>query len=163
MSAEPTRDPGTELIASIKELMDAEVDPAADFLWDSVATISRLDGIEERRPRTQEEWQEVRRHALTLIEATNLLVMSGRRVSHTYVAAAGDDELDSNQAQAKIDADHAAFVGFAQGLRAATAEALRAIDKNDAEALFETGSVIDAACENCHTVFWYPKRSAAGP
>src|SRR3954470_23158627 len=72
------------LTASIRELMDSEVDPAADFIWASVASISTRAGLEERQPRTDEEWLEVRRHAITLIEASNLLVMKGRRVSHTY-------------------------------------------------------------------------------
>src|SRR4051812_8144475 len=71
------------LTASIRELMDSEIDPAADFIWGSVASISTRAGLEERQPRTDEEWLEVRRHAITLIEASNLLVMKGRRVSHT--------------------------------------------------------------------------------
>jgi hypothetical protein len=162
-AAAPSDKPNFDLTASIKELMDSEVDPAADFLWDSVATISRLDGIEERRPHTDEAWQEVRRRALTLIEATNLLVMDGRRVSHNYIAAAGEDELDTNQAQAKIEGNRAAFNGFAAGLRAAGRQALHAIDAQDPEALFDTGSIIDAACESCHSVFWYPKRGDSAP
>jgi hypothetical protein len=73
--------PPLVLKASIRELMDAEVDPAADYLWASVASISTKAGLEERQPRTEEAWHEVRRHAVTLVEATNLLIMKGRRVS----------------------------------------------------------------------------------
>jgi hypothetical protein len=56
--------------ATIKDLMDSTVDPSADALWGSVAVVYSMSGEQERRPRTPEEWQAVRRHAITLIEAT---------------------------------------------------------------------------------------------
>src|SRR5262245_17105453 len=55
--------------ATIKDIMDSVVDPSADYLWDSVATIVTRKGTEERRPRTDMEWKEVRRRAIALIEA----------------------------------------------------------------------------------------------
>ena len=67
--------------ATIKDIMDSVVDPSADYLWESVATIVTKKGTEERRPRTDMEWQEVRRRAIALIEATNLLIMDGRQVA----------------------------------------------------------------------------------
>ena len=39
-------------VASVLDLMLGQIDPAADFLWESVATISTEKGIEERQPRT---------------------------------------------------------------------------------------------------------------
>src|SRR4029450_13894418 len=66
--------------ATIKDIMDSVVDPSADYRWDSVATIVTKKGTEERRPRTDMEWQEVRRRAIALLEATNLLLMAGRHV-----------------------------------------------------------------------------------
>lgn len=147
------------LTATVQELMDAELDPAADFLWDSVATISRVGGVEERQPRTDEEWQEVRRHALQLLEATNLLVMSGRQVSRTFLPGSVDGgDLDSQQIQAKIDAQRPAFNAFAHGVHDAGSQMLRAIDAHDATSLFDLGSVLDQACENCHTTFWFPNQ-----
>ena len=56
---------------TIKQLMNATVDPAADGLWESVATVSDEKGVVKREPRTAEEWDAVRRHAVTLIEAMN--------------------------------------------------------------------------------------------
>src|SRR5499427_7925639 len=47
--------------ATIKDIMDSVVDPSADFIWDSVSTIVTRKGTEERRPRTDMEWKEVRR------------------------------------------------------------------------------------------------------
>jgi len=144
------------LTASIRELMDSEVDPAADFIWASVASISTRAGLEERQPHTDEEWLEVRRHAITLIEATNLLVMKGRRVSAKYEPASGAGELDTDQVQRKIDANRLAFVALAQRLQDTGLQTLAAIDAKDPVALFDLGGTIDDACESCHVTFWYP-------
>src|SRR5215467_8126508 len=73
--------PDFRLTGTIKDLMDGVVDPSADYLWDSVSTIVTRKGIEERRPRTDEDWKNVRRHAIALIEAPNLLMMEGRKVA----------------------------------------------------------------------------------
>jgi Cytochrome C' len=150
--------PPFHLLASIRELMDSEVDPAADFLWGSVASISTRAGLEERQPRTDDEWLEVRRHAVTLSEAPNLLIMKGRRVSATYVPSAGAGELDSNDVQKKIDENPQAFVALAQNLQDAAVKTLAAVDAKDPVALFELGGTIDEACEACHVTFWYPNQ-----
>ena len=136
--------------------MDSEVDPAADFVWASVASITTRAGLEERQPHSDEEWLEVRRHAMTLIEATNLLVMPGRRVSHTYVPSGGAGELDTNQAQQKIDANRDTFSALAGALRETGLQTLAAIDAKNPEQVFELGGAIDEACEACHVTFWYP-------
>src|SRR6516162_11297772 len=67
--------------ASIRELMDAQVDPAADAIWDSVVITITAAGEDDRQPRTEAEWQAVRRSAIILIEATNLLMMDHRRIA----------------------------------------------------------------------------------
>jgi len=152
----PDVDTPFRLTASIRELMDSEIDPAADFIWASVASISTVAGLEERQPRTDEEWLEVRRRAITLIEATNLLVMKGRRVSAKYEAASGARELDTDQVQQKIDSNRAAFVALAQRLQDTGLQTLAAIDAKDPVALFDLGGTIDEACESCHVTFWYP-------
>jgi hypothetical protein len=144
------------LNASIRELMDSEVDPAADFIWESVASISTRAGLEERQPHTDEEWLELRRHVVRLIEAPNLLIMKGRRVSNTYIPAGGAGELDSNEAQQKIDANRPAFVALAQRLQDTGLQMLSAVDAKDPERVFALGGDIDDACESCHVTFWYP-------
>src|SRR5262245_51817860 len=54
--------------ATIKDIMDSIVDPNADFIWESVETVVSAKGIDEKRPRNDEEWKEVRRHAIALLE-----------------------------------------------------------------------------------------------
>src|SRR5688572_28522593 len=76
-----TKVPDYRLIATIKDLMDAQVDPSAEFIWQSVSTMVTPTGSVTKAPRNPEEWNEVRRRAITLLEATNLLMMPGRRVA----------------------------------------------------------------------------------
>ncbi len=141
--------------------MLGRIDPAADALWDSVATIVSAAGIEERRPRTAAEWQAVRRQAVSLIETTSLLGMPGRRVADK-AAAPGLGELSVAEIQRRIGASHEAFVGFASALRVAGQQALAAIDARDPRRLMDAGGVIDAACEACHLSFWYPPPTQPG-
>ncbi len=141
--------------------MSGRVDPAADALWDSVATIVSAKGIEERRPRTAAQWQAVRGQALTLIEAADLLGMRGVRVTGKS-AAPGPGELSAPDIQRRIDANHEAFAGLASALRIATQQALAAIDARDPRQLMDAGGVIDTACEACHLSYWYPSADQAG-
>ena len=68
--------------ATVKDIMVSIIDPEADVLWNAVATIVSLTGTEERAPKTDEEWATVRRSAIQLVEATNLLRIPGRRVAN---------------------------------------------------------------------------------
>jgi hypothetical protein len=150
-----SRQPPFLLKASIREIMDAQIDPAADTLWESVAFEITAAGEETRQPRTPEEWQAVRRGAITLIEASNLLMMEGRRIAPQNVQLA-PGELSPEVLQKKLDATHAPFDGFAQALQNTGLKALAAIDARDAGRLLEVGGEIDEACESCHLVYWYP-------
>ena len=69
------------LTATIKDIMDSMVEPSADEIWDAVATVSNAAGVVDLQPRTDEEWTAVRRRAITLIEATNLIAIEGRHVA----------------------------------------------------------------------------------
>lgn len=146
--------------ASIQEIMQSEIDPAAGALWDSVAIVSTTSGTEEHRPRTDEDWLAVRHHAITLVEATNLLVMPGRRVAaknKPLEDAHVPGILDAPHIQQAIDRDPASFVDRAHALHAAALEALNAIDARDPKALMNAGAQIDSACERCHLHYWYPE------
>ena len=150
--------PTYDLTATVRELMDGQIDPAADALWDSVAFIATEHGTEDRRPRTAEEWQAVRMSAVALIEATNLLSMPGRRVAGADQQP-GPGELSAAQIQQRIEANQRTFVQFARVLQAAGHQALTAIDARDAQGLMDAGGVIDEACESCHVTYWYPNQS----
>lgn len=148
--------------STIKDIMDSMVDPSADAIFDSVAQIADEHGITEKAPHTDAEWKDVRRRAIQLLEAPNLLVMSGRRVARPHERAENPNvELQPEDIQKLIDADHAAFAARALILQDAASAALRAIDAKDAKGLFDAAGALDKACENCHLYYWYPNDERA--
>lgn len=155
----PGPPPAFQIMASIQELMDAVIDPSADALWDSVSVTTTSKGTAFHQPHSEEEWQEARRHAIALIEGTNLLVMDGRKL-----VAPGSPVLDQGTAgvlgaeagQKLFDAQHPAFVQFARALREAGTQMLNAIDKKDPTGMMNAGAAMDGVCESCHLTFWYP-------
>jgi hypothetical protein len=48
--------------------MESIVDPSADALWGAVGTVMDKEGIRDLLPKTQEEWFNVRRAAIRIIE-----------------------------------------------------------------------------------------------
>ncbi|HVY63680.1 MAG TPA: hypothetical protein VHH11_02550 [Gammaproteobacteria bacterium] len=144
---------------SIEEIMEAIVMPSAQALWDSVAVNVTEKGIIETRPRTDEDWEKLRWQAVTLIEATNLLVVPGRRAAHPGATSENPGtELEPEQIQALIDKQRPAFVAHAHVLHEAAMGALRAIDARNIDGISEAGGTIDEACESCHLQFWYPNQ-----
>jgi len=145
--------------AGIQDIMAGMIDPAADFLWESVSSTVTEQGTEEKQPRTDEEWKEVRRQALILTESANLLLVEGR-----HVAREGKQLEDHNtpgnltlaQVEQAIAADRATFVAFGQALHDAGATLLKAADEKDVQAIVNGGEVLDGVCESCHLKFWYP-------
>ena len=150
--AEPAR-----VQATVQEMMDTRIDPAADALWDSVAFIASEKGEEDRRPRTPAEWAAVRQNALVLIKGASDLALPGRRVSGLETTPS-PGELRASEIQHLIEADPAAFAKRAETLKSAARAALATINAQNADALMSAGGVIDAACEACHVVYWYPKQ-----
>jgi hypothetical protein len=145
-------------VASLQELMDAEIDAAGDDLWDAVEIDVTAAGTQERQPTTPEEWSKLRLRAITLIEGANLLMVGGRRVSAQPFAAEAAGALDSNQISQRIAANPDAFNGFAQALQASGIRMLAAIDHHDAQGLLREGGTLDQVCEACHLTFWYPNQ-----
>ena len=148
--------------ATVKDIMQSLVDPNADFVWESVATIVSERGIEERRPKTTEEWDELRRRTITLLEASNLLLINGRRMADlSHQSEFPELELTADEMEALVKEDWGAWTERAHRLHDNSKVALAAIDARDAEALLNAGEGIDEACEGCHVKYWYPKDSEA--
>lgn len=152
------------LTATIQDIMVSEVDPAADYLWDAVSTTITAAGTDEHQPRTPEEWLQARHRAITLIEATNLLVMEGRRVAapgKKLEDEGADGILTAAEAQKAIDGNRAAFVQYAHALHDVGEQMLTAIDAKSPKGMEDAGGAMDAVCEACHTTFWYPNQGTA--
>ena len=150
-------EPQYRLTATVKDIMDSMVDPSADFLWASVATIVTSSGTEERMPHSDEDWVNVRRRAITLIEATDLLQMPGRHVAKPGEKSENPQvELQPEEIEKIVNDDRQSWMNFAHGLHDAGFDALKAIDTKNAQGLLDAGEKIDTACENCHLRYWYP-------
>jgi len=145
---------------TIKDIMDSIVDPSADEIWESVATVVDAKGIHEKYPQTDEEWKAVRRDAVRLLEATNLLQIPGRMVAkHGEKSENPGIELEPEEMEKLINDDKATFYARAKGLHDAALIAFKAIEAKDKEALLSSGAGIDEACEKCHMTYWYPNEA----
>jgi hypothetical protein len=142
--------------ATIQELMDAFVDPAADVLWNAVSTTSDADGTREVQPTTPEEWLDLRRAAIVIVESANLLAVPGRRVASGSKTMDGE-AIDVPAIQQRVTAQHDDMVRFAAALRDIGGKLIVVAEKQDVEALTDLGGVLDTVCEGCHRVFWYPE------
>jgi hypothetical protein len=144
-------------VATIQDIMVSIIDPNIDFVWNAVTTISTVDGVEEKAPKTDEEWLEVKKHALVVLEASNLLLINGRNVALDGVnTSTGGAELSANAIQNLISLKNKEFNKSALELNSALQLVLAAIDKKDPEELIRTGGIVERACEQCHSQFWYP-------
>ena len=143
-------------VASLHDLMVAEVDTSADVVWDAVETDISAAGTEDKQPRTPEEWDAVRQGAVRLVEAANLLLIDGRHVASTPFGPEAQGALGSDEIERRLTANRARFDQFAVALRDTAGQALAAIDAHDARTLLQVGGALDAVCESCHLAFWYP-------
>lgn len=144
--------------ASLQEIMDAIVDPAADGLWDAVETTVTADGEHTRIPKSDADWADVRRKLIVLRESASLLRVAGRPVSHEAFAAEADGALNSSQIAARIRRDRAVFDAFATALGVTAQRALKAVEARDTDAMVRIGGDLDGVCEACHLHFWYPNQ-----
>src|SRR5437764_8404641 len=95
-------------VVSVKELMRDMLDPAADFIFDSVKVEFTRSGTIEHSPKTDEDWEKIRFGAVTLAEGVYLL-----KIPRPF-APPGDEnnstgpdatELSPAQIKAKLEAD----------------------------------------------------------
>jgi hypothetical protein len=145
--------------AGIQDIMAGMIDPSADFLWESVSTTVTEQGVEEKQPRTDEEWNEFRRHAIILTESANLLLIEGRHVAREGKQLEDHGtpgNLTLEEVEQAIAKDRATFVGFSQALHDVGATLLKAADNKDVQAIMTAGETLDEVCEGCHLKFWYP-------
>ena len=153
----PNPSPTFRPVTSIQDIMLSVIDPSADAIWESVATIITYEGTEERRPRTDEDWVPLRHDAVRLVEATNLLLMADREVARSGFQSENPGiELEPSEIRALIDEDWDTWERMVRDLYDAGMIMLEAVDAKDADMLFDNGGPLDQACEACHQHYWYP-------
>jgi hypothetical protein len=151
-----------QVYASVKELMESIIDPSADVLWGAVGTVADKQGVKELSPKTQEEWLDLRRAAVRIIEGSNLLLMPGREAAPAGTKSEVPGvELEPAQMTALIKKKRKSFDAFAKALQELGLEALRASDTKNTDALIEIGGRMEDVCESCHKTFWYPQEKPA--
>ena len=144
--------------ATVKDIMDAIVDPSADVIWGAVGTVVDETGTHESSPKTDEDWANMRRAAIRIIEGSNLLVTPGREVAPPGTKSETPGvELEPAEIAALIRNKRKSFDAFARALRGLGFEVLQASEKKDAASLIEIGGRMQDACEYCHQTFWYPQ------
>ncbi|MGH9657003.1 MAG: hypothetical protein ACRD96_00575 [Bryobacteraceae bacterium] len=135
------RQPAFKPVATVKQLMQATIDPAADVLFEAVGTVISVEGVEEIAPGNDEEWAEVQHAALTLAEAGNLLLIGDRP----------NDKKDKGDD----------WTTMSQALVDAGVVALKAAEAKNPESLFEAGGKIYEVCQQCHNRYWKEGRPEA--
>ena len=154
-SSNATRD--RQIYSSIKDLMESIIDPSADALWGAVRTVVDKEGVHESFPKTQEEWLDVRRAAVRIMEGANLLMMPGREAAPAGTKSETPGvELEPAQIAALMKRQRKRFDAFAKALRVLGLEALRASDAKNIALLTDVGGRMEDVCESCHQTFWYP-------
>src|SRR6185503_1143770 len=146
-------------VVSVKELMRDMIDPASDYVFDSVAIVNSKKGVVETRPKTDADWEKIRVGAVTLAEGAYLL-----KIPRPF-APPGDEnnstgpdpeELSPAQIQAKLEADPVLWNAKIEALRNVGLEVLEIVKRKDVNELWDAGDNLDRACESCHVAYWYP-------
>ncbi len=132
-AAEANAAPPIKAVATLEEVMHGMVIPSAQTVWGASGTIYTTGGVEERMPKSENEWLLVEASATTLTEAGNLLMMEGR---------------------AK---DNGRWMDRARALREAGDAVHKAAKAKSVEALFEKGGDLFEACQGCHFDYRYEK------
>ncbi len=150
-------------VVSVKELMRFMIDPASDYVFDSVRIVNAKGKTVETEPRTDEDWEKVRIGAVMLAEGAYLL-----KIPRPF-APDGDvnnstgpepEELSPDQIKAKLEADPVLWNAKIEALRNVGLEVLEIAKRRDAKELWDAGENLDQACESCHLIYWYPGDTA---
>jgi hypothetical protein len=151
-----------QVYSSVKDLMESIIDPSADTLWGAAGTVIDKQGTQDLSPKTPEEWLNVRRAAVRIIEGSNLLMMPGREAAPAGTKSeAPGVELEPAEITALIKKKRKSFDGFAKALQALGLAALRASEAKNVPLLEDIGGRMENVCESCHQTFWYPQEKQA--
>jgi hypothetical protein len=151
------KSPEPEDPRTVREIMASVVDPSAEVLFNSVSSSVTPQGVEEKSPQTEAEWAELRRRAMSIIEAGDLIVTPGRHVAKPGQQAKNPQvQLDPIEIESLIASERASWLKMAKDMQDSMQPMLKAIDAKNPAALSDSSIAIDEACEACHHKFWYP-------
>lgn len=146
-------------VVSVKELMRDMIDPASDYIFDSVKIVTTKTGTVENVPKTDEDWEKLRIGATTLAEGVYLL-----KVPRSFTPPGDENnssgpeatELSPAQIRTKLEKDPVLWNAKIEALRNVALEVLDIVNKKKTDELWEASYNLDQACESCHLQYWYP-------
>lgn len=124
--ATPVEAPAMTPVASIKQIMNGIVMPAANVVYQSVGTVVSADGVKDMEPQNDQEWAVVGNSAAALVESGNLLLMGDRAV------------------------DRGDWVKMTQAFIAAGNMILKAAEAKTVDGILEAGGQLNTTCDTCH-------------
>jgi hypothetical protein len=113
-------------VATVKQIMDGIVSPAANAVFESVGTVVDATGIHESQPSTDAEWASLGASAAALVESANLLVLGDRAI------------------------DRQDWVKMSQAMADAGKVVLKATEAKDPMGVLAAGETLNASCDACH-------------
>jgi hypothetical protein len=146
-------------VVSVKELMRDVLDPASDYVFDSVGITLTRGRTSEKTPKTDADWNRIRVGAVTMAEGAYLL-----KIPRPF-APDGDEnnstgpdasELSPAQIKAKLELDPVLWNAKIEALRNVGLEVMDIVRRRDAAELWDATENLDRACEACHLEYWYP-------
>ena len=123
---QPLVAPPYKPVTTVLELMESVIAHAAETYWGSVQVTVDEEGVHERYPESDEEWEAVWAAALAIAESGNLLMMTPRAV------------------------DDGAWMQFSRSLIEAGVEAAAAAEAKNVERVFAAGEQVYNVCTACH-------------
>lgn len=150
-------------VVSVKELMKYTIDPVADNIFNAVGSELTVNGMVDREPKTDEDWEKIQSGAVSLAEAIYLL-----KVPREFTPpgdlnnSTGPDavELSPEAIRAKVERDPVEWNARIEALRNASLSVMEIVKKRDVKAMWDAGEFVDQACEACHRSYWYPGENA---
>lgn len=150
-------------VVSVKELMKYTIDPVSDNIFNAVGSELTKNGMVDREPKTDEDWEKIQSGAVSLAEAIYLL-----KVPREFTPpgdlnnSTGPDavELSPEAIKAKVLRDPVEWNARIEALRNASLSVMEIVKKRDVKAMWDAGEFLDQACEACHRSYWYPGENA---
>jgi hypothetical protein len=150
-------------VVSVKELMKYMIDPVADNIFNAVGMTVTKQGVVEREPKTEEDWNRIQSGAVSLAEGAYLL-----KVRRPF-APPGDEnnskgpdavELAPAAITAKVERDLVEWNARIEAMRNVALQVMDIVKRKDVNELWDAGENLEGVCEACHRSYWYPGESA---
>ncbi len=152
--------PGTDY--TVKEIMNAMVQPATDILWNPSPDFDDMGN--PLLPTDEEGLNRLRWAAINLGASATAMNAPDQLVDVPGTPAPDETVLSADEMNALKQQQYGTWVAFSRQLELLAAEYEAAIEAGDSEAFGWSdgalGSKMNNICTACHTVFWYPNAPA---